>query len=329
MIKGILSILWKAVFIVLAVSLVLSHMSPSFSDAARAHISLPVRNFLAALTNGIGFPTFELIALFLILSIPFLVWRFILGRGRLSALLLVLQLFVGGYAVTEGIDLSAEPIEYAASPTDEEYLEALRLCAESLDGLDEVRDADEDYSRVGETVHRYALDTLGVSTSFIPRAKISVLSSLLTRLGTLAYYPPLTAEAIINADAPGFMRISSYSHELMHFFGIMRENEATFFSTVALISSEDSELEYAGYLTAYISIGSKVYGWKSEEYRKIEANLPTRVKKDLAERSDFLRKASSSSSDSQSAACLEELVGDSSYGDASRLIAAYLLGQTL
>ncbi len=285
MIKRILKKLYLTIFIFIVSLLLLSHASERVSYLARRFITLPVRNFITYFTNIIPAPVFEIVGIILLVLIPIFLFRIIRGEGSALPLLTILSIFILGYAISIGIDATSENIK-GVEISHSEYVYACEIITEKLLSIE--KELDENREEIGEMDEDF-LSTLNIKENIrIPKIKRSYISKVLTRLGTLSYYSPFTVEIVINDEQPEAMKRFSASHELAHYLGYIREDEASFYAFCLLLSTNNSYNTYSAYLYALVSVGEKISDTSREDYLKLYEKLPPRVKKDLKNRSIFL-----------------------------------------
>lgn len=330
MVKQVLSALWKTVFVLTVILFVGAYFFEPVYELAERRVALPARTLYAAVLNGVPLPVFEVGAASLLLAIPFVIWRYIKGKGSLGVLTLALELFVFGYIITVGVPSARPSQSEGGEASESDVLAAAELIGERLCGAaDALGDGEEvDFSVLRRAVAEYAEATLSVSAAHTPRIKSTLSPALLSRLDILAYYSPATAEIISDPEQPSFMQAQSAAHELFHFFGVMREDEATYAAFAALSHSSDPYLYYAAYLSAFVSVGARLYKQSPDDYCIILDLLPPRVKKDLTERQTFVDKsadAAVSATLNDAALCLYDARGGGSYSRAADLIIKALL----
>ena len=283
MIKRIFYTLWKLVVAGTVLLFIASHFSTVIHGFSTRYITHPVRGFYAALCNTIPIPVFEIGAVLLVLAIPFLIWRYVSGFGRITPLLLALEMIVFGYLITVGID--------GAIPTknEEETLEE-SSCVSALESISS--DLSSLVSEIPENIYfpeselrslaaAYSYGTLDTHFTHIPKIKTSIFDSMIRNLGVTAYYAPVTAEVIVRGDISDSQKISASMHELMHFVGVTDEDAAIYHSVSAMLESKNTFVRYSGLIEAYVQVGSALYEINSEKYLEISRNLPPRVTKDL------------------------------------------------
>ena len=78
-----------------------------------------------------------------------------------------------------------------------------------------------------------------------PNVKWAQLPRLGDYIGYLAFYQPITGEAIVRADLPILTLPFTISHEIAHQLGYASETEANFIAYVVALNSKDPLFEYA------------------------------------------------------------------------------------
>ena len=182
-------------------------------------------------------------------------------------------------------------------------------------------------AEMGENVEERAADAMknlnevyeGFS-GYYPRSKKLLLSQILSYQKLSGIYSPFTVEANINGDMAeynlpftachelshlrGFMQeeeanynedMTAYNiphtacHELSHLRGFMREDEANFIGFLACIRTDDTALQYSGYLTGWIYATNQLYRVDYEGYRELYDSLTPEALADLKENREFWR----------------------------------------
>ncbi len=99
------------------------------------------------------------------------------------------------------------------------------------------------------------------------RNKPLLTSRLFSMALTTGIYIPF--ESGINVDVPAHTIPSTMTHELTHFRGFMREDEANFLSYLACMESERADFRYSGSLMAFEYAFEALYEEDTELARKI------------------------------------------------------------
>lgn len=108
-------------------------------------------------------------------------------------------------------------------------------------------------------------------------AKKIIASKYMTYTHISGIYMPFTGEANVNTNYPDYVVAFSMAHEKAHQRGIANEDEANFAAFLALINSDDSYLQYAGYLSMYEYFLDSMYKYDKEMYYHMLKNADTRV----------------------------------------------------
>jgi hypothetical protein len=122
--------------------------------------------------------------------------------------------------------------------------------------------------------------------------KKSIFSNLGDYIGFLAFYQPITAEAIVRADLPILTQPYTIAHEMAHQLGYASETEANFIAFVVATESDDPMLKYSMLLQMFtyaqdaqllLLAGTKGFdAWKAQ-IEKNKALLSPAVLKDRVE----------------------------------------------
>lgn len=123
-----------------------------------------------------------------------------------------------------------------------------------------------------------------------PKPKPLFLSKLLSYAEITGIFIPFTMEANINIDIPQYSIPSTMCHELAHFYGFMREDEANYISYMACMASDDIEFQYSGTMEALILAGNQLYNNDKEKYMNIRELYSDGVMIDLQRNSVYWSK---------------------------------------
>ena len=93
-------------------------------------------------------------------------------------------------------------------------------------------------------------DRFPALSGYTPRAKPVVFSRALSIADLVGVYFPFTFEANVNVDVPDYKIPSAMTHELAHYKGIMREDEANFIAYLACRESGNADFVYSGNMLA-------------------------------------------------------------------------------
>ncbi len=113
------------------------------------------------------------------------------------------------------------------------------------------------------------------------RNKPLLSSRLFSYLLTTGVFMPYTFESNINIDAPAFTVPATMCHELTHFRGFMREQEANFLGYLACMHSDRDDFRYSGSLMAFGYAFNQLYDADIELAAKIAALCPQQMLDDI------------------------------------------------
>lgn len=86
-------------------------------------------------------------------------------------------------------------------------------------------------------------------------------------------YMPLTMETFVNLGNYGYFVPFAMAHEIAHFKGYMREDEANFISYLACIESDEPDFIYSGLMIALGYVHTKMHELNADEYVRIMLGL--------------------------------------------------------
>jgi hypothetical protein len=190
----------------------------------------------------------------------------------------------------------------------------------------------QDYERVSRAYPRLNLKHQSVKKAIFP-----ILGDY---LGYLAFYQPITGEAIVRADLPILTQPYTIAHEMAHQLGYASETEANFIAFVVASESKDPVLKYSMLLQMFtysqeaqllLLAGTKGFdAWKMQ-IAKNKALLSPAVIKDrveikafFADRADKQIHASNQLYD-QFLKWNQQAAGLDSYADVLKWVRAYRL----
>jgi hypothetical protein len=159
-------------------------------------------------------------------------------------------------------------------------------------------------------------------------------------IGYLAFYQPITGEAIVRADLPMLTQPYTIAHEMAHQLGYASETEANFIAFVVASESKDPMLKYSMLLQMFtyaqdaqllLLAGTKGFDAWKKQIEKNKSLLSPAVLKDRAEikaffvaRSDKQIQASNQLYD-QFLKWNQQAAGLASYADVLKWVRAYRL----
>ncbi len=109
--------------------------------------------------------------------------------------------------------------------------------------------------------------------NFNAPVKRLAISKLMTYTHISGVYTFFTGEANLNTNYPEFVNVFTIAHEMAHQRGIARENEANFVAYLVCINSDDSYMQYAGYLNMFEYLADSISDskYKKELYNKLDS----------------------------------------------------------
>ena len=117
------------------------------------------------------------------------------------------------------------------------------------------------------------------------RNKPLLSSKLFSMVLTTGIYVPF--ESGINVDMPAHTVPATMCHELTHFRGFMREDEANFLAYLACMESERADFRYSGTLMAFGYAFNALYQEDQELARKIAKQCDAGLRADLQAEDDY------------------------------------------
>jgi len=128
-------------------------------------------------------------------------------------------------------------------------------------------------SRDARDIFRAAGDQWSVLRGYTPRAKPILYSRLFSHMRITGVFVPWTMEAHVNVDVPHFHIPATMLHELAHFRGIMREDEANFIAWLVGYHSGNVCFMYSGTMLALSYAAGQLSRHDRAEHTRIMGNL--------------------------------------------------------
>lgn len=117
------------------------------------------------------------------------------------------------------------------------------------------------------------------------RNKPLLTSKLFSMALTTGIYIPF--ESGINVDVPAYTVPATMCHELTHFRGFMREDEANFLAYLACMGSERADFRYSGSLLAFEFAFTALYDENRELAQKIAQQCEAGLLRDIRAEDDY------------------------------------------
>ena len=126
-----------------------------------------------------------------------------------------------------------------------------------------------------------------VLEGFVPLPKPVLYSYFMSHLNIIGIYFPFTMEANVNVHAPDYHIPAIMIHELAHFRGIMREDEANFIAWLISINSGDTDFMYSGAMLAFSHTINQIHRASPEDWQRIMSNISEGVRTDIAANREY------------------------------------------
>ena len=139
--------------------------------------------------------------------------------------------------------------------------------------------AAEGYKKLGEQYTQFAYPTI--------RTKSIFFSHQMSYTNLVGVYCPFTMEANVNRESADYSVPSTICHELAHYYGFMREDEANFIGYLACKHAGNLEYEYSGTMLALIHAGNQLAAVDMEQYTELWSHYSEGVITDLRKNSEY------------------------------------------
>ena len=128
-------------------------------------------------------------------------------------------------------------------------------------------------SREAREVFRNASEDFPVLRGFVPHTKPILYSRFMSRLRITGVFVPWTLEPHVNVHVMDYHIPATMVHELAHFRGIMREDEANFIAWLVGHHSGHPDFMYSGIMLALSHTAGQLHRVNREEHTRIMAGL--------------------------------------------------------
>lgn len=116
---------------------------------------------------------------------------------------------------------------------------------------------------------------------YTPRAKPVFFSRAMSMADLVGVYFPFTFEANVNIDVPAYEIPSSMMHELAHYKGFMREDEANFIAYRTCLLVGNNDFAYSGLMLALVHSTNALYSADRDAYWELTQYLDSGVRADF------------------------------------------------
>lgn len=299
----------------LAVSLI-SYLSVSFAEGYCRTVGSFIRMVLAKITGIFPFSVAEtLVAAFLIFLVYSLFRSFYVifsktdsvefedraNKVLICIFLCAFSLYNFSFApsnhrrpLEENLGLEREPLsseqlyECMVKVTEE-----LKVCLDNGDirrtpsGSSCLPYSYTELSDVLNGIYRDSYEKYPFLSRFDSKAKLVMLSPLMTYTHISGIYVPFTGEININTNYPDYVIAFSTAHEMAHQRGIAREDEANFTAFLVLYESDDNYLRYCALLELYDYLSDALYSADEELFYKAFMQADRRIVYEMLGFNDF------------------------------------------
>ncbi len=338
--------------IIAAIVHIASCFSPAFADGVNDTVAAALRFLLAKVTDMIPFSVGETLLLSLPFALALLIfcgvcrardkqrfWRFMMAI--LSVLALLYSLFVftigcgyRGYTLDKKLGLYQQKVSVSELYTTADIL-LQKANALAVDLIAEEGGATVmpySYAEMNDKLLS-AYRAMGEKYPFVQqmdtRLKSVSVSEWMSYTHITGVYSYMTGEANINNVFPDYTIPFTAAHELAHQRGIARENEANFIAFLVCISSDDSYIQYSGYINMLEYVTSALYSASPDEYFRLAEGYSCTVTGEMVAYSRFYEKYQDSvigeisGSINDAYLQMQGTVGTRSYGMVVDLAVAY------
>lgn len=120
-------------------------------------------------------------------------------------------------------------------------------------------------------------------SGYYPNPKPIKLSTGMSYLGITGIYSPFTLEANYNSNVASYLIPFTICHELTHFKGYMKEDEANFIAYLACRDSSSIDFKYSGTLNALTyTLKELNENVSREEYKAVYDLIPKQIRAEIA-----------------------------------------------
>lgn len=183
----------------------------------------------------------------------------------------------------------SSPQELAAlySELIEDASTARALLTENEDGVMMLGQSSYDIAKKTPEAMALAAEDYPMLDGYAPKPKPVLFSRGMSMIDITGIYIPFTFEANVNVDVEAYNIPFTMMHELAHYKGFMREDEANFIAFLACRKMADPVFQYSGYALSLLHTGNALYSADPGLYREVNAALPDDIRRDFAANSAY------------------------------------------
>lgn len=313
---------YKRLFIVILVPIAfilvfIAKSNTAFAEWYTVNIYRYISHFWNFISSLVPFSVAEIIVILLIpIILAYIIFTIIKivkkkgSRGKTAyksflnvvcAISLVFFLFITNFGICYYRNTFAETngIEICESTVDELYNLCVSLAknvsavraelSENDSGIMELSSLNEAKSEARKAMNSLYEEYPTVFSGY-SSTKSVMLSELMSYTQITGMFFPFTFEANVNIAVPEFSIPSTMCHELAHLRGYAREDEANFIAYLACINSDSAELQYSGYMLAFIHSINALYSSDKEKYYEVFSYLSEKAVTDLNANNEYWAK---------------------------------------
>jgi hypothetical protein len=273
-----------------------SYRYPSFAVWYASYVYPIFRHTVGRAAGWLPFSLFELIIFSLV----------VFHRNVLLRITYYVSLFFLIFILTAGINYNRE--YYAVhvgitvqNSSAEDLIRLYLMLVERANGLADQIETDErgvfalSRGNLNHTARQAMLDLnakYGGLGTYFPKAKAPFTSRLtLSNLNISGFFAPWTMEAHYNSDMPDSDIPFVIAHELAHFAGFMREDEANFIAYLAAAYSPCPDFQYSAVKNAISSVLNSYWraAFDTDGYDELYSLLPAQLQRDFIAGSEYWR----------------------------------------
>ena len=222
------------------------------------------------------------------------------GTGLLIFVSYIIVLFVLGTGINYNRESYAAHVGITVRDSSlEELVQLYHMLIRRAEELVPLIETDEDGVFVisSDRPHNYAIESMhdlhrlhGGLVGYFPRAKSLVFSRILSHMRIAGFFNPWTMEATYNGEMPPHRKPFIMNHELAHFAGHMREDEANFIAYLASRNSPSIDFRYSAVYAGLGYVLNALHRTVSRErYIELFEMLPPQLERDFAANRAFWR----------------------------------------
>jgi len=158
---------------------------------------------------------------------------------------------------------------------------------EDENGVMQLTLSDYQLARQAQQLYPKAAELYPVMGGYVTRPKPVLFPVAMSYAQISGIYIPYLFESNVNADVVDFNLPATMMHEMSHFKGFMREDEANFLAFLACKYSGDPAFEYSGTMLALVYSTNALYSTDKDLYWEVMEPLAYNVRTDLTANNQY------------------------------------------